>query len=75
MKMRSAIWIFDGQMRRVVHALSLSSSTYTIGIYERAFAVELALVELAIVDDAVREREAALALFPSVFYGPHIRRL
>jgi hypothetical protein len=46
--------------------------TYSVGVVERAFSVELALLEVAFVDDAVGELVLADAVFPLVLGGPFI---
>ena len=45
--------------------------TYTVGVVERAIAMELTLVELSFVDDAIRELEFTDTLGPFVFGGTY----
>ena len=46
-------------------------NTYTIRVVECAIAMELTLVELSLVDNAVRELEFADTLGPVVLCGTH----
>ena len=52
----------------------LSQPTYPIRIDESAIPVELSLVELALVDDSIREGELAFALLPAIDAGALVSR-
>lgn len=49
--------------------------TYTVGVNECALPVELALVELAVVDNAIGKGEPTFALLPARLDGTHVGRL
>ena len=45
------------------------NNTYTVGVDESTFSMELTLVELALVDDTIWESEFSFALLPAVYAG------